>query len=234
MLMLVLNIGVKRVNYSQLLHELLISYFIVSLKLSLWGKSFLIFSRKTEPKKYISLPYVPGTSELLRRIFSTHNIKCSFHSPTTLRRFLSKPKDQVPIEEQNNVIYKIPCGDCQAVYIGETKRSFGTRYKEHFSAVKNGNVAKYEIAEHSWKYDHRIDWDNKTIIDRERFLIARKAKETIHSLADKNHINSISYVLPDIWLPILQQQNWRLEFPARQRDITFASGEQCFRNRPVV
>ena len=162
---------------------------------------------KTEPKKYISLPYVPGTSELLRRIFSTHNIKCSFHSPTTLRRFLSKPKDQVPIEEQNNVIYKIPCGDCQAVYIGETKRSFGTRYKEHFSAVKNGNVAKYEIAEHSWKYDHRIDWDNKTIIDRERFLIARKAKETIHSLADKNHINSISYVLPDIWLPILQQQN---------------------------
>ena len=83
-----------------------------------------------EPRKYISLLYVAGTSELLRRIFSTHNIKCSFHSPTTLRRYLSKPKDQVPIEEQNNVIYKIPCGDCQAVYIGETKRSFGTRYNE--------------------------------------------------------------------------------------------------------
>ena len=86
--------------------------------------------------------------------------------------FVKTERPSSSIEEQNNVIYKIPCGDCQAVYIGKTKRSFGTRYKEHFSAVKNGNVAKYEIAEHSWKYDHRIDWDNKTIIDRESFLIA--------------------------------------------------------------
>ena len=45
-----------------------------------------------EPRKYISLLYVAGTSELLRRIFSTHNIKCSFHSPTTLRRFCQNRK----------------------------------------------------------------------------------------------------------------------------------------------
>ena len=162
---------------------------------------------ETEPKKYISLPYIPGTSETLRRVLSSHNIKCSFHSSTTLRRFLSKPKDGVPIEQQNNVVYKIPCSDCPAVYIGDTKRSFGTRAKEHFSAVKNGKVATYEIADHSWKHDHRIDWDNKEIIDREKYWTARKVKEAIHSLADDNHINSISYKLPDIWLPNLQQRN---------------------------
>ena len=30
-----------------------------------------------------------------------------------------------------------------------------------------------------------------------------KIKETIHSIKDKNHINSISYNLPEIWIPNL-------------------------------
>ena len=31
-------------------------------------------------QKYISIPYIPGTSETLRRIFPKHNIKCTFYS----------------------------------------------------------------------------------------------------------------------------------------------------------
>ena len=37
-----------------------------------------------EPKAYIRLPYVPGTSNILRRIFKCHNIKCTFYSKETL------------------------------------------------------------------------------------------------------------------------------------------------------
>ena len=35
-------------------------------------------------------------------------------------------------------------------------------------------------------------------------LIPKKIKETIHSLKNHNHINKISYMLPEIWLPNLR------------------------------
>ena len=44
----------------------------------------------------------------------------------------------------------------------------------------------------------------KKVIDRESRLIRRKIKETMHSLKNPNHINKISYMLPEIWLPNLQ------------------------------
>ena len=118
---------------------------------------------------------------------------------------LSNPKDKITAEEQCNVIYEIPCKDCDAVYIGETKRKFKQRVQEHKRAVKNGDVNKNEIADHSWSNDHEFDWNGKKIIDRERGWTARKIKETINSIRRDKHINSISYQLPAIWLPALRK-----------------------------
>ena len=154
---------------------------------------------------YINLPYIAGTSEILRRIFQKHKFRCTFYSSDTLRKTLSNPKDKIEKGKQNNIVYKIPCADCNAVYIGESKRSFDQRSKEHVRAVTNGDVDKNEIADHSWKLDHKFDWENKIIIDREQNWRVRKIKETIHSISDKNHINSISYSLPEIWLPALKK-----------------------------
>ena len=151
----------------------------------------------------VCIPYVKGTSEKLRRILHTHKIRCSFHSRNTLRRSLSQAKDPVDINQQSNVIYKIPCNDCNAVYIGETKRSFGTRSKEHEAHVRLGHVDKNEIADHCWKRDHRFNFANKSVLDREQNWTSRKIKESIYSVSDKNHINHIQYKLPEIWIPAL-------------------------------
>ena len=162
-----------------------------------------------EEKEYvgfINLPYIAGTSEILRRIFQKHKFRCTFYSSDTLRKSISNPKDKIDEGKQNNIVYKIPCGDCNAVYIGESKRSFDQRSKEHVRAVKNGDVNKNEIADHSWKLDHKFDWENRMVIDREQNWSVRKIKETIHSISDKNHINSISYTLPSIWLPALNKK----------------------------
>ena len=121
----------------------------------------------------------------------------------TLRRSLSQAKDPVDINQQSNVIYKIPCNDCNAVYIGETKRSFGTRSKEHEAHVRLGHVDKNEIADHCWKRDHRFNFANKSVLDREQNWTSRKIKESIYSVSDKNHINHIQYKLPEIWIPAL-------------------------------
>ena len=55
-----------------------------------------------------------------------------------------------------------------------------------------------------WEAGLSFNWDQKKVIDRESRLIPRKIKETIHSLKNPNHINKISYVLPEIWLPHLR------------------------------
>ena len=44
-------------------------------------------------------------------------------------------KDPVTKEQQTDAIYSIPCNDCDNEYIGQTKRQFGTRLKEHQKAV---------------------------------------------------------------------------------------------------
>jgi uncharacterized protein (UPF0335 family) len=172
-----------------------------------------IDKRKVTPKenneqeliKHVNLPYTQGTSEQLRRILRKHKIRSTFYSTDTLRQKLSHPKDPIEMDNKNNIIYKIPCKDCNATYIGESKRCLGTRTKEHQAAVRKGNVDKNEIAEHCWQQDHHFDFDQRQIIDKEQKWTARKIKEAIHSEWDKNHINNIQYKLPDIWKPALKQ-----------------------------
>ena len=71
----------------------------------------------------INLPYVEGTSEKLRRILRSHKKRSTFYTEKTLRKPLCKPKDRAATEDKNNVVYKIDCSNCQAVYFGESKRS---------------------------------------------------------------------------------------------------------------
>ena len=165
-------------------------------------------SSEEEPVATISVPFVPGISNALQRIFRTHNIKCRFRSTDTLRNILSHPKDKISMDNTNNVIYQIPCSDCDSVYIGETKRTFGQRVKEHKRAVQNGDLTKNEIADHCWTNNHNFDWDNRKIIDKENGWTARKIKETLHSNKNNSSINSTSYNVPEIWVPALRKTNF--------------------------
>ena len=102
------------------------------------------------------------------------------------------------------VCFEIDCSNCEAVYFGESKRSLKSRSNEHKRSVRNCDCDKNEIAKHCWEADHNFNWDQKKVVDRESRLIPRKIKETIHSLKNPNHINKISYMLPEIWLPNLR------------------------------
>ena len=64
----------------------------------------------------INLPYVKGTNEQLKRIFSDHNIDCTFYTTATPHTLLLHVKDPVPLEQRNNIVYKYDCKDCEAVY----------------------------------------------------------------------------------------------------------------------
>ena len=105
------------------------------------------------------------------------------------------------LEGKNSIIYEIDCSNCQTVYFGESKRSLKSRSDEHKRPVRNCDCDKNEIDKH-FNF-HNFNWDQKKVIDRKSKLIPKKIKETIHSLKNPNHINKISYMLPEIWLPNL-------------------------------
>ena len=83
-------------------------------------------------------------------------------------------------------------------YYGESKRSLKSRSDEHKRSVRNFDSDRNEIAKHCWEADHNFNFDQKRVIDSKSRLILRKIKETLHSFKNPNHINKISYMVPEI------------------------------------
>ena len=75
--------------------------------------------QEEEIRMSINLPYVEGTSEKLRRILRSHELRSTFYTENTLRKLFCK--DRVATEDKNNIVYQIECNNCEAVYLGESK-----------------------------------------------------------------------------------------------------------------
>ena len=136
--------------------------------------------------------------------FNKHNIKGTFCTHTTLRSLLSKPKDPIPKEDRNNAAYQPNCKDCEAIYVGETKRTLNIRAEEHITAIKSTSK-RSNAAEQYWKYNHDFDWEHKKVLDLEKNWKIRTIKEAIYSEEKEHHINGISFKLLNIWKPLLRE-----------------------------
>ena len=86
-------------------------------------------------KGFAIVPYIQEVAEPIQRVLNNCGIKVALKPFQTLRHIFAKPKDRVATKQKTHVVYSIPCGDCEKEYLGETKRQFGTRLKEHQEAV---------------------------------------------------------------------------------------------------
>ena len=157
-----------------------------------------------EVRMSIYVPYVEGTSEKLQRILRSHKIGSTFYTENTLRKLLCKPKDWAATEDKSNFVYEINFSNCEAVYFGESKQSLKLCSDERKRSVRNCDCHKNEIAKSCWEGNHNLSWDQKKVINRGSRFIPRKIRAAIHSLKNPNHINKISYMVPEIWLPNLR------------------------------
>ena len=71
-------------------------------------------------KGQITIPYVKGTSEKLRRAYQQYGVSVTFNPFQTLCPRLVAPKDPTGLDKKTGVIYHIPGKDCSSVYNGET------------------------------------------------------------------------------------------------------------------
>ena len=60
------------------------------------------------------------------------------------------------MEDRNNAVYQLNRKDCEAVYVGETKRTLNIRAEEHITAIRSASKRSH-TPEHCWKYNHDFD-----------------------------------------------------------------------------
>lgn len=152
-----------------------------------------------KPVATITVPYIQGLSEAIKRVLSNLNIRVCFRPHQTLRQLLARPKDPVPQDARKGVIYKIPCRDCDSSYVGQSKRSLAVRLKEHQRAVYTGDTNMSALAEHSITTGHEIDWANATVLDSCQFYYQRSYLESWYIQNQQEPLNRECGPLPPIY-----------------------------------
>ncbi|KAI8480411.1 hypothetical protein Bbelb_418690 [Branchiostoma belcheri] len=163
----------------------------------------------------ITIPYVQGVSEKLRRIFQNFNIATNFKPHSTLRQRLVHPKDQPHKGTKANVIYRLKCEEpnCNNTYIGETSRPLKVRYKEHCRPSANGySSAIFHHLQHN--HGHSFKLESTDILDRETRWWERGVKEAIYERMYNPTLNREGGLRVDL------SGTWDLALPAPRTDNT--------------
>ena len=136
----------------------------------------------TKSKAKVNIPYVPGVTESLQRLFRKHGVQAHAKPYSKVRAMVVSPKDKVEPMERCDTVYHIKCADCPATYTGETGQPLRERLKQHkrVSSV---------VGVHMRSTEHSIDWDNTKVLDRESNWTKRGVKEAINIRRHKPTLN---------------------------------------------
>lgn len=134
--------------------------------------------------KYVKIPYVPQLSEKLNNILKPYNIRVAHQNTNNLKFAYTQLKDKIPKNQQTHVVYKIPCNNCEEVYIGQTQQHLKERLKGH--KYQNNLTA---LKKHQLNTGHRFDFDNTSILNKEINYRARNVLEMIQINKHPNAVN---------------------------------------------
>ncbi|GAA48073.1 hypothetical protein CLF_101146 [Clonorchis sinensis] len=159
----------------------------------------------------------PGTSETIRRILNTANIRVGFQRGNTLRSALVQLRDRLPANRTRDCVYKIKCSDCIKVYIGQTARELHTRIGEHKRKINKPprNADEYRaslkdsaIAEHALDTGHKIDLENVEVLRRGLRSTSQRLMAEAVEIAKHPSVNRIEGVeLARVWRTVLDQSS---------------------------
>ena len=105
---------------------------------NIWKKTV----EKDKSKGMVVLPYVLGLSETTSRIMKKYKVNTAMKPHNTIKRSLVRPKDKVEPRKMCEGVYSITGKNCNATYIGKTKRTLGTRIKEHKEDAEKASASR--------------------------------------------------------------------------------------------
>lgn len=106
--------------------------------------------------KYLSFPFYGNLTERIKRRLKPFNIKVAYKNPGKLSNHFVSTKDKSDNDLMKSGIYQLSCADCDAIYIGQTKRNIQTRRNEHISDCFKISNPESAMAYHCITEGHSI------------------------------------------------------------------------------
>ena len=151
----------------------------------------------------ISIPYVEGLSDRLRKVFRQHSIQTSTKPVNSLRQALVHVKDKTPHEKRSHLVYGLKCphSDCDRTYVGETQQAIKKRASQHRRPTP-GDQPDSAIYSHLQESGHSFSDSDLVILDREDRWFERGVRESIYERVEKPLLNKpggLRFNLSHVW-----------------------------------
>ena len=168
----------------------------------------------TQTSQTITLPWIPGMSPKLKKIYKKAGYKVVFKSGPNLQSLLtSKNKTKLPKNSFPGV-YKIPCSCGITPYRGETKKRVCTRIKEHEQYMNKEQGENSGAAGHALTCKGKMIFENAETVKVIYNRFDRKVRESLEIQRHNCHVNNGGmnpdkgqYVKTNFWIPFLQHLN---------------------------
>ena len=134
----------------------------------------------------------------MKRICKKLNINLGASKGICIGQILIKRKPICkPLDTVGGVVYKIPCNSCNTIYIGETVQKTSLRMSQHKSAcstvlrtrkiINNSDKNDCGTAHHTLETGHKWDFENCSILAKEKHEKDRKLRESIEIYKHKQN-----------------------------------------------
>ena len=106
-------------------------------------------------KKFQVLTYFGEPSLDIANQLKRLDLNVCFRTNNSLGKLIKNNKSKTPDDKKSGV-YKLECGTCDKVYIGQTGRTFRERIREHFRSYFNQDDGS-NYANHLIDFNHRFN-----------------------------------------------------------------------------
>jgi len=145
---------------------------------------------------YFSIPFLNNkTSTRIKNLFRIHlpeNCSITLKPINKTEDIIyTNAKDKINKLMKTNIIYKIPCQNCNLSYIGQTKQFLADRIKQHSSnctSKTEGQNKKTALSIHSTQENHKFNFDEVKILHNEENWFKRNIVESIYILKNMDNV----------------------------------------------
>ena len=162
---------------------------------------------------YYSFPYIAEMAPKITKLFKNEpTIKIAFKYNKTIGTVFTKLKDRDELLKKSNVVYSIPCHECNGVYVGQTSRVLKSRITQHKSDCRLDKKS-CTLAQHTNQLGHLFNFNETKVLCNETNYNKRLFLEMVEIYLHPNTINKKTDIdnLSVIYSNILTLRNHNFE-----------------------
>jgi hypothetical protein len=108
-----------------------------------------------QQQKWAKFTYQGTETRFVTKLFQKAGLKIAYTTRHTTGQLLTHNNGNRCNKYEGNGVYQLACLDCNRHYVGQTGRSFRTRYKEHARDYQDG-TQKSQYAKHLFDNQHAL------------------------------------------------------------------------------